>query len=390
MRKRAYNAIAFWGILAVLAGCGSEKVSVSEEIVLVEPVSGSVESQPVLYRNLYDGEVYSASVLPDIREYAFEESAEVERFVAFPGTQVEAGETLVYSDTESLEEEILDLEEQIAEMEKEFQEYKQDAETLLWEYQHDTENYEEMVDGLKEDEPEEYLMGADGEKTENPDYDAWEKEYTQLSGKYHKEELNAFMQEAELQQKTELYQLDHTYYLEKLEALKKNRENRILKTGAKGQVVAIAQTEYETVKAAANEAVVAVGDFSRKLLICDYLKKSRITKAEEIYALIAGKKIEEQYPCIYNAMFAGILVGLGLIPVLFYTYTGILGYNVDWLNIVMYIASVVIAYYVVYREAKDCSGKESKLLRYLMYALLLAFMIFTLYPPELGIFQSPV
>jgi len=108
------------------------------------------------------------------------------------------------------------------------------------------------------------------------------------------------------------------------------------------------------------------------------------------YALIAGKKIEEQYPCIYNAMFTGILVGLGLIPVLFYTYTGILGYNVDWLNIVMYIASVVIAYYVVYREAKDCSGKESKLLRYLMYALLLAFMIFTLYPPELGIFQSPV
>ncbi|MBO5337571.1 MAG: hypothetical protein J6A94_10630 [Lachnospiraceae bacterium] len=295
MRKRAYNAIAFWGILAVLAGCGSEKVSVSEEIVLVEPVSGSVESQPVLYRNLYDGEVYSASVLPDIREYAFEESAEVERFVAFPGTQVEAGETLVYSDTESLEEEIQDLEEQIAEMEKEFQEYKQDAETLLWEYQHDTENYEEMVDGLKEDEPEEYLVGVDGEKTENPDYDAWEKEYTQLSGKYHKEELNAFMQEAELQQKTELYQLDHAYYLEKLEALKKNRENRILKTGAKGQVVAIAQTEYETVKAAANEAVVAVGDFSRKLLICDYLKKSRITKAEEIYALIAGKKYELEY-----------------------------------------------------------------------------------------------
>lgn len=295
MKKRAYCTIAFLGILAVFAGCGSKKDAVSKEVLLVEPVSGSVESQPVLYRNLYDGEVFSASVLPNIREYAFEENEEVERFVAFPGTQVEAGETLVYSGRESLEEEIRNLEEQIVEMEREFLEYKQDAENLLWEYQHDTENYEEMVDGLKEDEPEEYLVGVDGEKAENPDYDAWEKEYTQLSGKYHKEELNAFMQEAELQQKTELYQLDHAYYLEKLEALKKNREKRIIKTETEGQVVAIAQTEYESVNAAANEAVVAVGEFSRKLLQCDYLKKSQITKAEEIYALIDGKKYELEY-----------------------------------------------------------------------------------------------
>jgi len=108
------------------------------------------------------------------------------------------------------------------------------------------------------------------------------------------------------------------------------------------------------------------------------------------YALVAGKKAEEQYPCIYNAMFTGILVGLGLIPVLFYTYTGILGYNVDWINIAVYIVSVLVAYYVVYREAENCTVEESKLLRYLMYALLLAFMIFTVYPPDLGIFQNPV
>ena len=107
------------------------------------------------------------------------------------------------------------------------------------------------------------------------------------------------------------------------------------------------------------------------------------------YALFAGKKIEESYPCIYYAMFTGILAGLGLIPVLFYTYTGILGYNVDWLNIVTYIVSVIIAYCVVYRVAKKCSGKNARVLTYLMYALILAFMIFTVYPPELGLFVSP-
>jgi len=108
------------------------------------------------------------------------------------------------------------------------------------------------------------------------------------------------------------------------------------------------------------------------------------------YSLIAGKKMEEEYPCIYNAMFIGILVGLALIPTMFYTYTGILGYNVDWVNIALYVVSVLAAYYVVYRIAKQCTKGDSRLLRYVMYALLLMFMVFSVYPPKLGLFVSPV
>lgn len=108
------------------------------------------------------------------------------------------------------------------------------------------------------------------------------------------------------------------------------------------------------------------------------------------YALVGGKKIEEQYPCIYNAMFRGIWVGLVMIPVIFYTYTGILDYSVDWLNIAVYIISVLVAYLVVYKTAGSCRSTDSKILRWSMYALLLAFMVFTVYPPKLGLFVSPV
>ena len=108
------------------------------------------------------------------------------------------------------------------------------------------------------------------------------------------------------------------------------------------------------------------------------------------YALFAGKRLEEQYPCIYNAMFTGILAGLALIPTLFYTYTGILGFTVDWMNIALYVISVLAAYYVVYRVAAKCTAGDSKILRYVMYVLLLAFMVFTVYPPNLGLFISPV
>ncbi len=107
------------------------------------------------------------------------------------------------------------------------------------------------------------------------------------------------------------------------------------------------------------------------------------------YALVVGKKMEQQYPCIHNAMFTGILVGLGMIPVLFYTYTGILGFHVDWLNIALYIISVLVAYFVVYKAAGDCTQKDSKVLRYIMYVLIIAFMVFSVYPPEIGLFMSP-
>lgn len=109
-----------------------------------------------------------------------------------------------------------------------------------------------------------------------------------------------------------------------------------------------------------------------------------------LFALVAGKRVERQYPCIYNAMFTGILVGLALIPTLFFTYSGILGYHVAWANIAVYVISVLAAYLVVYRAAMNCKNKDAKVLRIAMYALVVAFMIFTVYPPEIGLFQVPL
>ena len=108
-----------------------------------------------------------------------------------------------------------------------------------------------------------------------------------------------------------------------------------------------------------------------------------------LFALIGGKRIERQYPCIYNAMFTGILVGLLLIPTLFYTYSGILGFHVAWANIAVYVLSVLLAYLVVYRVAMTCKSKDSRVLRIVMYGLVAAFMIFTVFPPEIGLFQVP-
>ncbi len=108
-----------------------------------------------------------------------------------------------------------------------------------------------------------------------------------------------------------------------------------------------------------------------------------------LYAVTAGKRLEQEYPCIYNAMFRGILAGLIMIPVLFYTYSGVLGFDVAWVNIVVYVLSVLFAYFVVCKNVEICKNADLKVLSYLMYVLLAAFMIFTVYPPEIGLFMEP-
>ena len=108
-----------------------------------------------------------------------------------------------------------------------------------------------------------------------------------------------------------------------------------------------------------------------------------------LFALVAGKRMERQYPCIYNAMFTGILLGLALIPTLFYTYSGILGFFLDWVNIAVYVLSVLVAYIVVYRVSLTCRNKNPMVLRIVMYVLLVTFMVFSVYPPKLGIFSAP-
>ena len=50
-------------------------------------------------------------------------------------------------------------------------------------------------------------------------------------------------------------------------------------------------------------------------------------------------------------IFIGILVGTWAIPILFYCYTGLLGFNLLPLDIGIFILSVAIAFFTAYRQA---------------------------------------
>ena len=88
----------------------------------------------------------------------------------------------------------------------------------------------------------------------------------------------------------------------------------------------------------------------------------------------------------------GTLLGLSLIPIMFYTYNGAIGRSPDWLNISIFFISAAIAYIYEARQFKSgseiCKNPKRALVSLIGIALL--FVIFTFKAPELGIFKDPL
>ena len=88
----------------------------------------------------------------------------------------------------------------------------------------------------------------------------------------------------------------------------------------------------------------------------------------------------------------GITLGLMLIPIIFYTYNGVIGKSPDWINIAIFFISAAIAY--IY-EARSFNRQKTFCLKSTLALAILGiiavfFIIFTFIPPEIGIFKDPL
>lgn len=88
----------------------------------------------------------------------------------------------------------------------------------------------------------------------------------------------------------------------------------------------------------------------------------------------------------------GILLGIILIPIIFYTSNGIIGKTPSWFNIAIFFISAAIAY--IYESRLFISEKiicKSSTLNILFLSIIaILFIIFTFTTPELGIFKDPL
>lgn len=109
-----------------------------------------------------------------------------------------------------------------------------------------------------------------------------------------------------------------------------------------------------------------------------------------IWALFVPSSLNDSFPCLRSNILTGNIIGTLLIPVLFYTYSGILGFTVTIIDILIFFISVAVAFLFAGRYKKTDSTCENSLLINLMTILFIClFFIFSYYPPELGLFTAP-
>ena len=100
-------------------------------------------------------------------------------------------------------------------------------------------------------------------------------------------------------------------------------------------------------------------------------------------------KDRENFWCI---KLRGTLLGLSLIPIIFYGYNGIIGKSPDWINISIFFFSAAIAYIYEWKQFVNgeivCKSPKMAISIFCIVALL--FVLFTFRTPKLNIFKDPI
>ena len=110
-----------------------------------------------------------------------------------------------------------------------------------------------------------------------------------------------------------------------------------------------------------------------------------------LFALTEHRAWGKDEPRFWCVKLKGVLLGLGLIPVIYYTYTGLLGLSADWFNITIFFLAAGAAYFAEtkrFMKDRPCLAGE-KTAQAVLVLIALLFTVFTFFPPRIPFFQDP-
>lgn len=109
-----------------------------------------------------------------------------------------------------------------------------------------------------------------------------------------------------------------------------------------------------------------------------------------LWSFFLPGQLAETSPGLRPALLLGTIIGTLSIPVLFYTYSGILGRNVAWIDIGIFFIATAIAYIFAFKTADLPYIKEKRRSILLLIILFtICFFVFTWLPPDIGLFAEP-
>ena len=109
-----------------------------------------------------------------------------------------------------------------------------------------------------------------------------------------------------------------------------------------------------------------------------------------IYTIYEWFKYGKEMCGFFSVKFKSLLLCLAFIVVFFYTYRGILGFNVDFLNIAdFFIAAAISRFYEMGASRKHPNKTCDKLSLIAIILIGIIFVLFTYFPPHIGLFADP-
>ena len=100
-------------------------------------------------------------------------------------------------------------------------------------------------------------------------------------------------------------------------------------------------------------------------------------------------KDDEAFWCV---KLRGILYGLGLIPILFYTLNGAFGRTPDWVNIAIFFLAAAGAFWWETRRLRcgDIFCRSGRTALCLLWGIAILFWVGTFFPLRIPLFRDPV
>lgn len=100
----------------------------------------------------------------------------------------------------------------------------------------------------------------------------------------------------------------------------------------------------------------------------------------------------KEYKSFWCIKLMGVLLGLILIPTVFYTYNGVFGKSPDFVNIAIFFVSAALSSFLEWKlfkkDKSNCKYPVICLLFIIVIGIL--FVVFTFYVPKIPIFKDPV
>ena len=112
-----------------------------------------------------------------------------------------------------------------------------------------------------------------------------------------------------------------------------------------------------------------------------------------IAAIIEYFFVKDEVNNYVEAKTIGIFTAISFIVVLFFTYSGIIGTSIIVIDILIFIASIILGEYVAYKLMKreDESTYITEILSIIILVfLLICFIVFTYLPPEVNLFRDVI